>query len=152
MAATRRNVWTIPAVLLGLAILALMGLHRLIGSDPPVVADPPDQQVVAAVQRASADPFRYGGRNIGNVLEQLEPRPGWSDAGWAVTPHPWGGYRVTRTYQRAKGGERSYAFTVAPDLDRVWPANGNARALMHRGPRPDQPGEPAPAENTSPRP
>jgi hypothetical protein len=135
LAETRRNVWTIPAVLLIAAVAILAGLHQLIGGRTPVVESPSDEQVIAAVRRASADPFRYGGRTVGRVLEQLEPQTGWTDAGWRVRPHDWGGFHVVRTYRRKKGGERTYAFTVAPDLDRVWPANGSARALMHRGPR-----------------
>ena len=137
MAESRSNVWLIPAALLLLAVAILAGLHHLVGGEQTAVQNPTDEQVVAAVRRASADPFRYGGRTVGAVLAQLEPQTGWTDDGWRVRPHEWGGFRVVRTYRRKQDGERAYAFTVAPDLDRVWPANGHARALMHRGPRPE---------------
>lgn len=141
MAESGRSAWAIPAALLVAAVVLLMALHRLIGGPSPAVEDPADEQVVAAVRSASADPFRYSGRTVGQVLDQMEPRTGWTDAGWEVIHHEWGGFHATRTYRRAEGGERVYAFTVAPDLDQVWPANGHARALMHRGPRPGTEGE-----------
>lgn len=132
-----RNLWLIPAALLVAAILLLMLLQHLVGG--PDLPDPggpePEEAALEAVRSAPADPFRYGGRTVGEVLRQVEPRTGWTDSGWSVRAGAEGRYRVERVYNRAEGGERVYAFTVAADLDQVWPANGHARALMHRGPR-----------------
>ena len=138
-ASSQRKNWLIPAALLGVAVLLLVTLHQLVGG--PDLSIPggtsPEEAAIDAVRTAPADPFRYGGRTVGAVLGQVEPRTGWSDAGWSVEPLPEDGFRVVRTYSRPDGAERTYAFTVAGDLDRVWPANGHARALMHRGPRPE---------------
>ncbi|HKJ70446.1 MAG TPA: hypothetical protein VKA55_01660 [Gammaproteobacteria bacterium] len=130
--------WILPVLLLGAAIALLIGLQQLIGGREAPEHGPgiPRDAAVEAVRKAPADPFRYGGRTIGTVLNQLEPPPGWTDTGWRVTADADGGYRTARRYVSPDGAERVYAFTVGDDLDSVWPANGRARALMHKGPRP----------------
>ncbi len=133
------NPWLIPVLLLAVAILLLVALHGLVdGPGPAPTIEAPREEVIGAARAAPADPFRYGGRSVGDVLDSLEPAPGWQDRGWTVTPDPGGGYRAVRRFQKNGGPERVYAFTVSADLDRVWPANGRARALMHRGPRPER--------------
>ena len=132
------RTWLIPFLLLAVAILLLVILQRTVeGPGPAPTTDAPRERVVAAVRATPADPFRYGGRNVGDVLDSVEPQPGWQDRGWTISPDPGGGYRAERRYMKDDGPERVYAFTVSADLDRVWPANGRARALMHRGPRPE---------------
>lgn len=140
MAKGLANPWLLPVLLLAAAIALLVALQHLIGprEAPEVGPGIPRAAVIEAVRTTPADPFRYGGRNLGTVLGQVEPSPGWTDSGWTVTPDPAGGYRASRRYLSPGGAERLYAFTVAADLDRVWPANGRARALMHKGPRPAQ--------------
>ena len=132
------NPWLLPVLLLGVAIVLLIGLQHLV--DQPATTEGgagiPRDAAIDAVRSAPADPFRYGGRNVGTVLDNVEPQPGWTDTGWAVTADPAGGYRAARRYRVPGGAERVYAFTVGSDLDSVWPANGRARALMHKGPRP----------------
>jgi hypothetical protein len=132
------NPWLLPVLLLGVAIVLLIGLQQVV--EQPAAPEPgagiPREAAIAAVRSAPADPFRYGGRNVGTVLDNVEPQPGWTDTGWAVTADPAGGYRTARRYRGPGGAERVYAFTVGADLDSVWPANGRARALMHKGPRP----------------
>ncbi|MFA9461298.1 hypothetical protein [Thiohalorhabdus methylotrophus] len=136
---SQRSNWLIPAAVLGAAVLLLVLLHQLVGGPhlPAPEDSTPREAAIRAVRTAPADPFRYGGRTVGSVLGQIEPRTGWRDAGWSVRPLAEGGFRVVRTYRREDGAERTYAFTVAADRDRVWPANGRARSLMHRGPRPE---------------
>ena len=138
MAKALSRTWLLPALLLAVAVLLLITLQRVIGPTAPVDHGPgiPREAAIEAVRTAPADPFRYGGRSVGTVLGQVEPQPGWTDQGWTVTPDPEGGFRTTRRYVGPSGAERVYAFTVGEDLDSVWPANGRARALMHKGPRP----------------
>ena len=138
MAKAITNSWLLPVLLLAAAIALLIGLQGLIGQAPPPHQGSgiPRDAAIDAVRSAPADPFRYGGRTVGTVLAEVEPRPGWTDTGWAVTRDGDDGYRAVRRYTGPGGAERVYAFTVAADLDRVWPANGRARALMHKGPRP----------------
>jgi len=137
----QRSHWLIPATILVVAVLLLVALHELVGGPDLSLpgGSPPDEAVVEAVRTAPADPFRYGGRTVGDVLNRIEPRTGWADAGWSVRAltGDQDGYRAERSYIRKDGAKRSYDFTVGPDLDRVWPANGLARSLMHQGPRPD---------------
>ena len=138
MAKAITNSWILPVLLLAAAVALLIGLQGLIGQapSPDRGAGIPRDAAIDAVRSAAADPFRYGGRTVGTVLAEVEPQPGWTDTGWTVTPDAEGGFRTVRRYVGPGGAERVYAFTVDADLDRVWPANGRARALMHKGPRP----------------
>ena len=138
MAKAITRPWILPVLVLGAAIALLVGLQQLVERSPTPHEGPgiPREAAIEAVRTAPADPFRYGGRTVGTVLDQVEPQPGWTDTGWAVTADPGGGYHTVRRYLAPGGAERIYAFTVDADLDRVWPANGRARALMHKGPRP----------------
>jgi len=138
MAKAISNNWLLPVLLLAVAVALLVSLQRVIAPSDTVERGPgiPRDAAIDAVRTAPADPFRFGGRTVGTVLEQVEPRPGWTDTGWAVSADPAGGYRAVRRYVGPSGAERVYAFTVGADLDSVWPANGRARALMHKGTRP----------------
>lgn len=129
--------WLLPLGLLVVAVILLITLQQLVGfSQAPYEGGGiPRDAAIEAVQSAPADPFRFGGRNVGTVLDKVEPQPGWTDTGWSVSPAPESGYRAVRRYVGPTGAERVYAFTVADNLDRVWPANGRARALMHQGQR-----------------
>ncbi|MEF8793319.1 hypothetical protein [Thiohalorhabdus sp.] len=131
--------WLLPLGLLVVAVILLITLQQFVGFSPTPQQGPeiPRGAAIEAVQAAPADPFRFGGRNVGTVLDKVEPQPGWTDTGWSVDPAPGSsGYRAVRRYVGPTGAERVYAFTVADNLDTVWPANGRARALMHKGQRP----------------
>ena len=125
--------WLIPAGILAGALLILVALQQLVGDRAPEDKAVTRDAVVATVRAAPADPFRFGGRNIGTVLEATEPAPGWQDYGWNVTPMEGGGFRAERIYRQSNGAERRYRFRVESDLDEVWPANDRARALMQKG-------------------
>jgi len=129
--------WLLPLAILIAAVILLVTLQQFIGFSeaPHEGAGIPRDGAIEAVRSAPADPFRYGGRNVGTVLDKVEPQPGWTDTGWSVDPAPGEGYRTVRRYVGPTGAERVYAFNVADNLDRVWPANGRARALMHKGQR-----------------
>lgn len=123
---------TIPLAVLAAALVLLTALHqRLPGSGEPRA--PGGQPAIEAVRTAPADPFRYGGRTVADVLSRIEPPPGWTDLGWQARPRPGGAYRVIRRYRAPSGALRAYRFRVGPELDTIQPDNGRARRLMDRG-------------------
>jgi len=127
----------IPILTLAGAILLLTALDQRLPAPDGLGPEAGRRPVIEAVRTAPADPFRYGGRTVGEILDRTEPAPGWTDLGWVVEAGPDATYRATLRFGGPNGAERAYRFTVDREKDTVHPANKRAGELMNssRNPR-----------------
>lgn len=128
----------IPILTLVGAIVLLTALDQHLPVLPSLGSEADRRQVIEAVRTAPADPFRYGGRTVGAILDRTEPPPGWTELGWVVEAGPDSTFRATLRFRGPNGAERVYRFTVDRKRDAVLPANKRAGELMNRSRKPRQ--------------
>ncbi len=126
------TAWIIPFLTLATAVLLLVSLQQHLTASHLPPLERSRKAIIEAVRTAPAAPFRYGGRTVGNTLDQLEPPRGWTDLGWEIRPRTGSGYWVVRRHQGPSGAERIYRFMVGALLDAVIPANDRAQQLMNQ--------------------